>query len=373
MKVVVLHPPLYPVNHKFFNELGKYVELVVFSFGNQPGLHSQWKAENYINPNNTYKLIIIDGKTNLKRKAVSYRIQLNPSFLFKIRKEKPDVVISIAFWFPSLYMAYFKSILKSKFIVLTDAIKQTESNISKPRKLIRKLIANRTDVFIACSDLTFSFLKEEFPQKRIEKSFQTIDVFEWKKDVSELENQDVLKRNLGFSKDKITLLSIGNFIPLKNLEKLIDEVLLMSNCELVLIGEGELKPYFEEKIKINNASDKVKLIPHQNEAELRKYYKASDVFVFPTNRDTFGYVVVEALASGIPVVCSRNSGASSIINDGENGFVVNPQDDFTKAINKTISNLSLMKENASNSTNVLTLNNRAKVFFKIIETAVNDL
>ena len=367
MKVVVLHPPLYPVNHSFFNELGKYVELVVFSFGNQPGLHSQWKVEDYIQSDNNYELKILKGKTNLDRFAVSYRTQLNPSFLFKVKKENPDIIISVAFWFPSLYVSFFNSILKSKLIILTDAIKQTEKNNSKLRKTLRLFISKKANAFIAGSDLTVSYLKEFFPKTTIKKSLQTIDVIEWKKDIDKLPNKSKLKEELGFSKKQITLLCVSNYIPLKNLEKLINEVALIHNCDLYLIGEGDLKPQFEIQIKACNATNRIKLVNRQVGEQLKKYYKASDIFVFPSNRDTFGYVVVEALASGLPVICSENAGASSLIEIEKNGYVVNPQNDFTSYINKTISNMQSMSEKASIQIQKYTIENKAKSFFEILK------
>ena len=50
MKVFILHPPLYPVNHKLFNELGELCDLTVLSFGNHPGLHSNWLVKDFISP-----------------------------------------------------------------------------------------------------------------------------------------------------------------------------------------------------------------------------------------------------------------------------------------------------------------------------------
>ncbi len=366
MKVVILHPPLYPANHKFFNELGKHLELVVFCFGNQPGLHDQWKAKHFISSKNNYSLKVIEGKTNLKRFAVSYRTQMNPSFLFKVKKEKPDIVISVAFWFPSLYMAIFKSVLNCKFLILTDAIKQTEKNNSTFRNLLRSFIARHTNAFIASSDLTVKYLKEQFPAIEVKKSIQTIDVVEWMGKIEELPKKEPLREMLGFSKEKTSLLCVSNYIPLKNLEKLINDIITMPNCELFLIGEGELKPHFETIIKAKDMSHKIKLIQRQEGDQLKKYYKASDIFVFPTNRDTFGYVVVEALASGLPVMCSENAGASSIVENNVNGYVLHPQGDFITSINNTINNLATMSSNALTSVSKYTIKNKAESFFKTL-------
>lgn len=366
MKIVVLHPPLYPVNHKFFDELGKKVELVVYSFGSQPGLHKHWKAQNFIHEDNNYKLKIIEGSTNLKRLAVSYRTQLNPRFLKDVYKEKPDLVISVAFWFPSLYMSFFKKYLSCKLVILTDAIAQTEKNNSKLRVLIRKLIAKNTDAFIASSDLTVEYLNKKFPKATVKKSIQTIDIEEWKRKVEKLPKKALVRNQLKLPDDKTILLSIGNFIELKNLGKLIDLVKNLDNCILILLGEGELKKEFQAKIMRYEIQDKVKLVSRKEGDALKMYFKASDMFIFPSKRDTFGYVVVEALASGLPVICSKNAGASTLIEQGENGFIIDPNKSFTNEILKVINNLPDISENARNSISTYTLKNKADEFFQIL-------
>lgn len=366
MKVVVLHPPLYPVNHKFFNELGKHLDLVVFSFGNQPGLYNEWKVESFIHSSNNYKLKIIDGKTNLKRFAVSYRTQLNPTFLFKVKKEKPDIVISVAFWFPSLYMTFFKRIFNCKLVVLTDAIKQTEQNNSLLRNLIRTVIAKNTDTFIGSSDLTVSYLKQKFSNVEVKKSFQTIDVEDWQIQMSKLESKEILKKELKLPLNKSVLLTVGNLIARKNHKKLITQSCLIKDSYLIIIGEGELKGELEKQIQINNLKDKVVLVSRKEGQELKKYFKAADVFVFPSIQDQFGYVVVEALASGLPVICSKGTGASSIIENNKNGFVFHPQEDFTDYIKYTINNLNDMSPNALDSVSKYTIENKAEAFYKTL-------
>lgn len=54
--------------------------------------------------------------------------------------------------------------------------------------------------------------------------------------------------------------------------------------------------------------------------QLREVYQNSDIMVFPSTNDGYGLVVLEALACGLPVVCSKNAGACDVIHDGENGF-----------------------------------------------------
>jgi len=66
-------------------------------------------------------------------------------------------------------------------------------------------------------------------------------------------------------------------------------------------------------------SANVQILPSNSEIE--RYYAAADAFVFPTTYDAFGMVVLEAMASGLPVFSSDNAGAAELIDSGIDGFV----------------------------------------------------
>jgi UDP-glucose:(heptosyl)LPS alpha-1,3-glucosyltransferase len=60
--------------------------------------------------------------------------------------------------------------------------------------------------------------------------------------------------------------------------------------------------------------------------EIQKFYAAADVFVFPSYYDSFGMVVTEAMASGLPVITNNSVGASELLTDGVNGILVTGDD-----------------------------------------------
>jgi glycosyltransferase involved in cell wall biosynthesis len=64
--------------------------------------------------------------------------------------------------------------------------------------------------------------------------------------------------------------------------------------------------------------------------KLQSYYAAADAFVFPTTYDAFGMVLLEAMASGLPVFSSDRAGAAELIDTGRDGFV-SALDDWVEA------------------------------------------
>lgn len=365
MKVVVLHPPLYPMNHKFFNELGKKIDLVVYSFGNYPGHHSTWKVKDFISPSNNYQLKILEGNTDLKRLAVSYKLQLNPSFIKKVRQERPDVLISIAFWMPSFYMALVKSWFKYKLMIVTDATQKTESKIKGFRHILRRHIAKKTDTFIAASDLTKDYLQTEFPNVPIETSLQTIDLNAWTDRIQMLASKKELRIEFGIAEAVNVLLSVGNFIDRKNFKSIIDQLPHIDNVLLLLIGGGPLEEVLKQQAEDLGVSHKVRLLARQEGDVLKKYFKLSDVFIFPTKEDAFGYVAMEALATGLPMICSKHAGASTLIEEGVNGFIMEPDAPYHDQIIETLDRLETMSANAVTSIKKYTLDNKVEEFCEI--------
>ena len=71
-------------------------------------------------------------------------------------------------------------------------------------------------------------------------------------------------------------------------------------------------------------SERVRFLGATGQAE--KYYAAADAFLLPTHYDSFAMVVTEAMASSLPVIVSREAGAAELIQDGENGLILQ---DFT--------------------------------------------
>jgi UDP-glucose:(heptosyl)LPS alpha-1,3-glucosyltransferase len=120
------------------------------------------------------------------------------------------------------------------------------------------------------------------------------------------------------------ILFVGSGFERKGVKYLLSAVELIEEPLTVLIVGRGPESKFAKFVK------KQRVIFCGPQGDIHKYYAASDIFVFPTIYEPFGNVHLEALASGLPVITTRLSGASEIIRDNVQGFVVDRPEDIRK-------------------------------------------
>ena len=116
---------------------------------------------------------------------------------------------------------------------------------------------------------------------------------------------------------------VGQIVQRKGLEYLLKawKRLRLPNAELVLAGRGRV----DRRLLAEFASE-FKYVGELSNAELRELYITSDLFCMPSLVEGYGLVYLEALACGLPVIATRNTGAADMVQDGREGFIVPIQD-----------------------------------------------
>jgi glycosyltransferase involved in cell wall biosynthesis len=112
----------------------------------------------------------------------------------------------------------------------------------------------------------------------------------------------------------------------KGVPVLLDAVARTVGVQLHVVGDGDLRPVYEQRARELGISDRVEFLGSISDDELPDIYRSADVLVLPsTSRsEAFGVVLLEAMASGIPVITSDLPGVRTVVADGETGFVVSP-------------------------------------------------
>ncbi len=94
----------------------------------------------------------------------------------------------------------------------------------------------------------------------------------------------------------------------------------------LIVGKGDDRARLESLALAKGVSDRVVFAGFVSEAEKPAYYAIADAFVMPSKFEGFGYVFLEAMACGVPVVASSIDGGRDAVKDGEIGLMVDPFD-----------------------------------------------
>lgn len=89
---------------------------------------------------------------------------------------------------------------------------------------------------------------------------------------------------------------------------------------VLFVGDGSMRSVLEKEVHDMGSADVVEFLGNVPNSQVNRYLQASDVFLFTSKSETQGIVLVEAFASGCPVVAVRASGVEDIVKDGVNGF-----------------------------------------------------
>jgi D-inositol-3-phosphate glycosyltransferase len=144
------------------------------------------------------------------------------------------------------------------------------------------------------------------------------------------------------------ILTVGRLNdPRKNIRMLIEAYSkLRSRCEMVpellLVGK-DLRNTDYAAARELNVDRYIRVLPNASQEQLIQAYQEASIFVLSSDEEGFGLVVVEAMASGLPVVATRCGGPEAIVRHGQTGYLtdVGDVDEFTMAIGQLVKDQSL--------------------------------
>ena len=193
-----------------------------------------------------------------------------------------------------------------------------------------KMIYSRTDRILAPSRSSQKQLKK-LGLKNVGVFGRGVDhvLFDPKK-----ANKEVLKQ-YGLDPNKTTIVYVGRLAGEKSLPELIISFknlkLKNQNIQLLFIGDGPARQNLEQSLK---AESDYAFAGLKKGEELAELFASADIFAFPSKTETFGQVIQEAMASGLPVVGYDSPGVRDLAQDTFTGFLAYDQDSFTASIEK---------------------------------------
>ncbi len=150
-----------------------------------------------------------------------------------------------------------------------------------------------------------------------------------------------IRQEHGVSRSDPLLMFAGGDWERKGVLHIIEALSLVQrpDVKLFICGSGDDK-FYGQLAELKRVRDRIIFVPHSS--NLWEYYAASDIFVLPTIYEPFGLVIVEAMASGLPVITSRVAGAADLIIDGVNGLLLRAPSD----VNGLAAKIELLLSNA---------------------------
>jgi glycosyltransferase involved in cell wall biosynthesis len=213
-----------------------------------------------------------------------------------------------------------------KFFPVTFSFTAHANDIFAPRNFevgLDKLV-DTARVIVTVSDYATKFLQKRFPERadRVRRIYNGLNLAEFGRAV--------------FSSAPPLILAVGRLIAKKGFADLIRACGLIAErgksfqCEI--IGEGPLENELRGQIERLNLQNRVVLRGTKPQREVRQRLVAANVFVLPSiidpdgGMDNLPTVIMEAMATGLPVVSTKIGGISEMVVDNETGFLLQPGD-----------------------------------------------
>ncbi len=143
------------------------------------------------------------------------------------------------------------------------------------------------------------------------------------------------------------LLYVGRLAAVKGLPILLSSLLSLkqqhSEVLLTVVGDGCDRTFLEQMTADLGLSDNVNFVGYKSQAEVRKYFEETDVFVLSSFAEGVPVVLMEAMAAGVPVVAPQIAGVSELVEDGVSGYIVPAGDkiSLTQSIEKLLNDWEL--------------------------------
>lgn len=241
-----------------------------------------------------------------------------------------------------------------------------------------KRFAQRCDAIIAPTNTAKEYLENIGVSRRIAVLPTGVD-FEGYENVDEGELAAIRERH--GAGGHVLLCSVMRLSVEKNVYFLLDGLeyakksgKVMFKC--VIIGDGPERENIRRVIRENGLEDTVMLTGMIPPGEVCKYYMASDIFVFSSQSETQGMVVLEAMAGGCPVVAIRSSGIDDVVKDGFNGYKTGADiEEWGNRLVELVENAELrskMAGNASDFARKFSIEAMAQRAVKVYTRAIKD-
>ena len=357
VKLVILTEIIAPYRIPVFNVLAKWkgIDLhVIFLAETDPDLREWLVYKDEIKF--SYEVL-----RSRRGRVGKYKILLNSGVTGAIKKASPQTILCggynyLASW-QALYWARKNKVPFLLWVESNAKDKDKDQRGNNPlTSLLKAYFVNRCDAFVVPGKASRQYVMNfKVSAEKIHNAPNAVEneLFESIAMKTRI-NEDDFRAQLNLPRQYF--LFVGRLVPGKGIFDLVSAYSklppdLRNKLSVVIVGEGSSRRELENRARsISNGSVHFAGFVHRE--RLASYYALAEAFVFPTHADPWGLVVNEAMACGLPVICTDVAGCSDdLISDGWNGVLVPARDTEKlmlgmKALAENPERLRIMGENS---------------------------
>ena len=203
------------------------------------------------------------------------------------------------------YNKKIRVVYTNHFVLANDAV----------TRFTNRMMDKKQDQMIAvCNKGKEQLIANGWSGERIQVIFNAVDMEAWAGDRSE----STLRAELGIPEDRFVMLCASRFAEDKGHKYLVDSVKRLTELSdkpftLVLAGDGPLLEPTQTQVRELDLEEQVKFIGFRK--DIKNLYKGSDLYVNSSQHEALSFLIIEAMAAGLPVIATDMGGNSDIVND----------------------------------------------------------
>ncbi len=334
-KAILIQNYLSPYRVPLFTSIAASlsIELIVALMAPKKPSYPTWKHDFDSLP---FRTVLVPGIKIVLPSERKAQICINPSLIKLLYKEKPDILFCCGFTTSTLFACFYRLLTGTPIVIWSEGTKITEAKRRYPtaRTFIRKCISLLASGFIVAGQESQDYIRSLLPEhclRPIEISYNCVDSEALASACRRFKEDTTSWAKIRSAYPEKNILFSGRLIKLKGIHLMLEvykKVLEKSSQDvgLILLGEGKLRDFIQDE-KNKNRLKHLYIEGFVGPDQYPKYFAIADVFLLLSLMDCNPLVIFEALACGLPVVCSNRVGnAVDFVEEGRNGHIVNPFD-----------------------------------------------
>ncbi len=259
-----------------------------------------------------------------------FRFPYQPGLVRRVLEAKPDVLITDGFFQWTSAALWLRASRGVPHVCCYEKTMHTERHAQWYRTCYRKLALRWIDVMCCNGRLSADYVRGMgFPAERIKLGNMVADTEELARRAAAVTNGQRAEVIARLRLQGAVFLYVGRLIRLKGLRELLAGWEQFSRARggsaatLLLVGEGPEREGLEQYCRTHRL-DNVRYAGPVDYDGIATYYRCAEAFIIPTLEDNWSLVVPEAMACGLPILCSRYNGCWPELVTDANGWVFDP-------------------------------------------------